>query len=640
MSPPEKKNKSTEIAELEQSIRRHNKLYFVKQSPEIPDYEFDRLVVRLRKLKPDSPVLQEIPSDVAGGVKVTHRSPMLSLDKCYTDEDLEDWAKKLTGDIVATPKIDGCAVELRYDATGKLALGATRGDGVMGEDITPNVRMIADIPQQISQGPTEVRGEIYMRLAIFKKRKEEGFSNPRNLAAGAIKQKDPRKTKDYQLSFFGYDLLGLGLKTEEEKFSLLKKFKIPTVELQKVSRDHLRGPLEYFLKRRAQYDFETDGVVYKANLVSEQGRLAFTAHHPRYAIAYKFQGDTGTTVLHQVEWSVSRTGTITPIGIVEPVELSGAMVSRVSLHNLGLMQKLGLRKGSKVLMVRSGGVIPKLESVVEAGKGEEFYSPQKCPSCGEPTEIRDDFLYCTNAQGCRRAKVGELEHFIKTIECDGFGDKLIEQLYDTGLVQDPADFFTLEPGDLLELERMGETLATKLLKNIQEKKRLPLDVFLRALAIRELAKHTSKILMKEFKTLETILAVVDVGAQHAVPLLSNIHTIGPVIAKEVVAGLKRKRGLIEGLLKYVKIGMVGATHVSPLHGKKFLFTGSLSIPRGEAEKKVEALGGEIAGTVTQDLDYLVVGTDPGSKADKAKKLQAKGAKVQILTESEWQKMFH
>lgn len=638
MSPPEKKNKSTEIAKLEESIRRHNRLYFEEQSPEISDYEFDRLVERLKKLAPNSVVLTEIPTDVKGqgvSVKVRHTQSMLSLDKCYTDEDLEDWAKKLTGDIVATPKIDGCAVELRYDAAGKLVLGATRGDGVMGEDITPNVRMIADIPQQIFQGPTEIRGEIYMRLAIFKKRKEEGFSNPRNLAAGAIKQKDPRKTKDYQLSFFGYDLLGLGLKTEEEKFSLLKKFKIPTVELQKVSRDHLRGPLEYFLGKRAQYDFETDGVVYKANLVSEQERLAFTAHHPRYAIAYKFQGDTGTTVLHQVEWSVSRTGTITPIGIVEPVELSGAMVSRVSLHNLGLMQKLGLHKGSKVLMVRSGGVIPKLESVIEAGKGEEFHSPQKCPSCGEPTEIRDDFLYCTNAQGCRRAKVGELEHFIKTIECDGFGDKLIEQLYDTGLVQDPADFFTLEPGDLLELERMGETLAAKLLKNIQEKKKLPLDVFLRALAIRELAKHSSKILAREFKTLDDILKVSEEE-------LSAIHTIGPVIAKEVVMGLKKRRGLVERLLKQVKIVGAGlprpGAETAPLHGKKFLFTGSLSIPRGDAEKKVEALGGEIASGVTQDLDYLVVGADPGSKVDKAKKLQAKGAKVKILTEQEWQKL--
>ena len=348
---------------------------------------------------------------------------------------------------------------------------------------------------------------------------------------------------------------------------------------------------------------------------------------------------------------------ITPVGVVDPVLLSGASVTRVSLHNYGMMQELGLRHGSKVLMMRRGGVIPKLESVVEMGRGESFHPPQKCPSCGAPTEIRDDFLYCTNKQGCRQTKIQELEHFIKVIECDGFGEKLIEQLYDNGFVKNPANFFALKKEDLLELERMGEVLATKLIGNIQEKRQLPLDLFLRALGIRELAKHTSKILVKEFHSLEKILKVTEEE-------LSAIHSIGPVIAKEVVAGLKKRRGVMERLLKQVtivenppnqsnfanssnllragaKLQLTPFSKWGVLQGKKFLFTGSLvSMERGQAEKLVEEKGGEIAGGVTQDLDYLVVGDGggAGSKLEKAKKLQTKAGKIKILAEEEWKKL--
>ncbi len=624
------------ISELEESIRYHNRLYFERQKPEISDYEFDRLVEELKTLDPHSVVLTEIPAEGANLKKVRHDSPMLSLDKCYSQEDLQDWMEKFEGKLLVMPKIDGCATEIRYNDKGQLILAATRGDGLVGEDITPNIKTVSGIPHKISEGPLEVRGEVYMKLSVFDKYREQ-FANPRNLAAGAIKQKDASKTAAYQLSFFSYDLVGTQLTTEEEKFKKLKSLGFSIVEWQCVAKEDAQKSYEHFLSQRSEDDFETDGVVYRANDVSEQKRLGLTAHHPRYAMAYKFQGDSGVTTLNDVEWNVARTQVITPVGLVDPVVLSGASVTRVSLHNIGLLKKLNLRRGAKVIMMRRGGVIPNLESVSEPGNGEEIMLPSTCPSCGAPTQEEDDFLYCTNKQGCRQSKVEELIHFMKVIECDGFGQKLIEKLYDNGFVQDPSDFFKLTEENLLELERMGDVLAKKLIGNIQSRRELPVDMFLRSLGIRELAKHTSKLLVENFGSLERILAVTEEE-------LGVIHSLGPVIAREVVSGFQEKKDLIEKLLKVVRVKTSPSPLLSKegiLRGKKFLFTGSLlSMPRGEAEKLVVSMGGDIAASVTKDLDYLVVGDGggAGSKLEKAQKLQEKGGKVRILSEEEWQKM--
>ncbi len=672
--------KKMNVEELEKQIRHHNALYFEKHKPEISDEDFDRLVLRLQKIKPDSPLLGEIGSDIRKGVvvpKITHLTPMLSLDKCYDLKDLMNWADKFEGDLVSSPKIDGCAVEIRYDEKGKIFLAATRGDGVKGEDITANVHFVKDIPQKINPpqppftkggeyqtphfvkggagGILEIRGEVYMPLSIFKTFKTE-FANPRNLAAGAIKQKQPRKTGEYHLSFFAYDVKSLGegersieygsveyrnIKHEIDKIHFLKKLGFKTVETRVVKKEEkvLQAEWNRFLELRHSLDYEIDGVVFKANSISEQERLGASAHHPRAAIAYKFQGDSGITTLRQVEWSVARTGVITPIGIVDPVELSGAQVSRASLHNYGMLQKLGVTVPSKVLMIRRGGVIPHLEQVLEK-QGKPVQIPQKCPSCGAEIEIREDFLYCTNAKNCRKAKMGELSHFLKTVEIDGFGEVLIQKLYENGFVEDPAEFYSLTKEDLLSFERMGEVLATKLIHNIQEKKKIPLDVFLQSLGIRELAKHSSKILVKEFGTLDRLLKVREEE-------LSAIHTIGPVIAREVVEGLKKKRDLIEKLLKQVSI--VGAIRESPLHGplhdKSFLFTGKMaSMERGAAEKKVVEKGGEIALGVSKDLNYLVMGSEgyqnreKGNKWIKAEKLVSKGEKIKIISEEEFLRM--
>jgi DNA ligase (NAD+) len=628
------------VAELEKEVRRHNELYFKLAKPVISDEEFDRLVERLKELKPDSGILEEIGSDLseARGKKIEHTTLMLSLDKCYTTEDLLDWAAKLNGDVVASAKIDGLAIAIHYDDKGKLYLSETRGDGVKGDEITRNVLEIQDIPKKIAHGPLEVRGEVYMRESVFKKFRTT-FANPRNLAAGALKHKDPAKTREYNLNFFAYDALERDFSEEIEKINLLKKIGFTTVEsfLVKNTPDDLKKAFERFLGKRGKADVELDGVVYKANLVSDQVRLGASAHHPRWAIAYKFQGDSGTTVLRDVEWSVSRTGAITPIGIIDPVKLSGATVSRVSLHNYGLMKKMGVSLGAKVLVMRRGGVIPNLEEVLEK-TGRTVEAPKRCPSCGSATEIRDDFLYCTNEKGCRKTRLGELRHFVAVLEIEGFGGKMIEQLYDNGFVEDVPDFFTLTVDDLLSLERVGEILAKKLIDQIQAHRKIPLPLFLRSLGIPELAKHSSEILVKNFRNLEKIRRLTEEE-------LSNIHTIGPVIAREVVRGLKEKSKTIDKLLKHVTLEEKTAAKGGKLSGKSFLFTGKMAaMERGEAEKKVESLGGEIAGGVTRDLDYLVIGSegyqnrDKGNKWIKAESLIQKGAGIKIIPEEEFLEM--
>jgi len=626
------KYENLSVEELEKLVRYHNRLYFVEKRPEISDQEFDILVETLRKKAPNSKVLNEIGSDLTEeGIKIRHQVPMLSLDKAYDEETMANWASKIEGEIIVSPKIDGNAISIRYDSSGNLYVAATRGNGIEGEVVTENIKMVDAIPKKVSTPNVEVRGEIYMPLSVFNKYFAGEFANPRNLAAGAIKQKDPTKTKGYRLSFMGYDLLGTDAKTEAEKMHILKKEGIPTVEWRLIGKNEIQKAFEYFFSKREAYDFETDGVVFKANNVSEQTRLGVTAHHPRYAIAYKFQGDSGETTLVDVEWSVARTGVITPVGVVEPVELSGATVTRASLHNVGLMRKMNLTKGARVLITRRGGVIPNIERVTKDGKGA-IEVPSRCPSCGSPTEERDEFLYCTNPKGCAEKIVSELEHFIKVIECDGFGKKLIERLYESGLVAEPADFYRLKAEDLVKLERMGAKLAEKLIRNINAKRRLTLQVFLQSLGIRELGRHAASLLANKYKSIEGIMSA-------KVEDLASIHTIGSVIAESVVMGLKEKRHIISNLLKEVEI--IEEERGNKLDGKKFLFTGTLkSMERKNAERLVVENGGVVASSMSRDVNYLVVGSagGAGSKLAKAMELKEKGIPVNIVSEEEFLNM--
>jgi DNA ligase (NAD+) len=643
---------SLSIEELEARIRHHNHLYWDLAQPEISDYDFDRLVSRLKALQPASAVLSEMGPTPGGraGTEVVHAAPMLSLDKCYADEDLNDWAAKLEGEVMVMPKMDGIAASLRYDAKGRLVLAATRGSGLQGDDITVNARTIRDIPSTVPEGEIEVRGEIYMRLSVFADFAAD-FSNPRNLTAGAIKHKDPARCRAYSLSFGAYDLLGTSLPTEEEKMKRLRAMGFAPVTHELTKRDQLREAYERFATRRSSLDFEIDGVVFKANRVDEQERLGSTAHHPRYAMAYKFQGDSGTTVLRRVEWSVARSGAITPVAHVEPVTLSGAEVRRASLHNAGFVEKLGLLHqppGAKLVLTRRGGVIPKVEFVAQpapaetAKNAETIELPIRCPSCGGPVRQEKDFLYCAKPETCRGAIISAIAHYCAALDILGFGDKLLAQAYDQAVLRSPVDLYLLTEEKLLGLERVGKKLAQKLIKEVNSRRGVPLATFLRALGIDELGRHVSEILEEKYGTLDRVR-----GA--TAEELSAIHTIGDEIATRVVSGLKAKAALIDALEKHVSIPSpaapekAAAAKSGALSGQSFVFTGTLlGLDRRTAQKRVQALGGETPDGVTRTLTFLVVGDGAeerkSSKQVKAQKYIAEGAPLKIISESEFLKL--
>lgn len=649
MSPKSNPN-STPTArakELDALIRHHNQRYWDANTPEITDLEYDALVRELRAAWPEAPVLSAMgptvrpASAVPGaseverlGSEVVHAAPMLSLDKAYSDEELNKWSDKLQGNLLCMPKVDGVACSIRYAANGSLELAATRGDGERGDDITANVRASALVPLVFPGGAAEVRGELYMRRSRFKEAYAEQFANPRNLTAGAIKQKDPRKAAAYKLSFMAYDLRGRGHRLESDKLDALKAAGFEVIPYEVVER--AAGATAYLRMsaQRAAWDFEADGVVFKANATEEQERLGNTNHHPRYAMAYKFQGDSGETTLKDVEWGVSRNGTITPVALVEPVPLSGVTVGRASLHHAGFIGKLKLTMGARLLVMRRGDVIPHVEGVVADGPLPVLL-PQQCPSCGSPTRLDGDFLFCTTPATCPDALVGVLKHFTTVLDVQGVGEKLLANLLKRQLVKTPADLYRLTREELLTLDRMGETLADKILKNIEARRELELPTFLTALGIDELGPTVAGLLAQHHPSLEALRACTE-------EQLSTIHGVGPSIARSVVAGLRDRAPLVEALLRYVTLKMPARSLVTDhaLSGKGVVFTGTLvRMDRKEAQKRVVALGGRTPSGVTKDLDYLVIGVEKdgaeSSKLKSARKLQAAGSSLKVLTEDEF-----
>jgi DNA ligase (NAD+) len=645
------------VAELEAAVRYHNHKYWVDNDAEIPDAEFDRLVERLRALAPDSPALDAI--GPAGGLtaaegeetlvgeKIEHTRPMLSLEKCYDDDTLLKWFDKFEGDAVASPKIDGVAVSLRYDASGELSVAATRGNGRVGEVITANARFVRDLPRRVEAGPIEVRGELYMPLSVFRSRFAQDFANPRNLTAGGIKLKDAEKTGQYDLRFMAYDLSSeaLAADTEPQKDAELRRLGFVPVPKREVTRDDAGDAYRAFLAEREALDYETDGVVFRASRLAEQARMGATAHHPRYAIAYKYQGDSGTSVLRRVEWSVSRTGAINPVAIVDPVTLSGASVTRASLHNLAIMRRLGgetgLKLGSTVLMMRRGGVIPHVEEVLEWGTGE-VEIPAACPSCGGATMEVDDVLQAEHRASCPATRLGALQHFVRVIDVRGFGPRILQQLIEADRVAEPADFFLLGVADLMALERVGKILAEKLVGEVQARRELPLDTFLRALGIDELGPHASGVLAGHYGSLEAV-------REAAPEAMAALFGIGPIIAARVADGLRERAAMVDRLLEQVTVEAPtvapAAAAEGPLVGQSVLFTGELeSMKRKEAQDRVRLLGGETPSAVVKDLTLLVLGDadlarfEAGWRSSKLKKveaLNAKGANIRVIGETEF-----
>ena len=645
--------------EHEALIRRANVEYWDKHSATLPDALYDQLVERLRRQRPDAAVLSSmgpspssepvlaadeavlLPPAQRFGAGVIHKRPMLSLDKCYNEADLQSWATKFTGEIVVMPKMDGLACSLRYDRKGELVLAATRGSGTEGEDITANALDIKAIPSRLkTTGELEIRGELYMKLSEFAHFKDD-FSNPRNLAAGSIKQKDRSKSRAAHLSFFPYDVIGPDFTDEREKFALLKTLGFAEIDHEFVPREQLQAAYERFARARPNLDYEIDGVVYRTASVKEQNRLGLTGHHPRYAIAYKFQGDSGHTGLLDVLWSVSRTGVITPVAILEPVELSGAMIGRASLHNLNIFEALGLTQDCRVEVTRRGGVIPNVERVIEAGPhAKPFALPTHCPACASPVERKKkregEFLFCSKPKQCVQARLGELEHFAKAIDIQGFGPKVIAAAVDAGLLTTPADYYVLRAEDLAELERMGEKSAQNLIDQVESHRELPLAVFLQALGAAHLGKQNATLLAGEFLTLERIRGLTRDD-------LMEIKGIKDAIADAIVDGIATRAELIDALLRH-GVRVLKGEKVAPvaggaLSGKSFVFTGTLEgFTREQAQARVIELGGETPSGVSKTLSYLVVGAGKGAKSSKqtkAEQLIAAGAPLQVLSEAEF-----
>ncbi len=646
-------------AELEALVRRANVEYWDRAAPTLPDALYDQLVERLKRQAPDAAVLSAMGPSAPGepalaadeavllapearfGAGVIHKRPMLSLDKCYNEVDLQAWATKFTGEILVMPKMDGVACSLRYDRKGKLVLAATRGSGIEGEDITANALEIKAIPDQLATAGAEleIRGELYMKLSEFARYKDD-FANPRNLTAGSIKQKDRSKSRAAHLSFFPYDIIGPDFADEREKFAKLVALGFAEIDHEFVPREQLQAAYERFARARPGLDYEIDGVVYRTSSLREQARLGLTGHHPRYAIAYKFQGDSGVTELLDVLWSVSRTGLITPVALLEPVELSGAMIGRASLHNLNIFEALGLSHGCRVEVTRRGGVIPNVERVIEAGPhARAFELPTHCPACGSPAarnkKREGEFLWCSQPKQCVQARLGELEHFAKVVDIQGFGPKVIAAAVDAGLLSTPADYYTLRATDLGELERLGEKSAQNLIDQIEAHRELPLAVFLQALGVEHLGKQNAQLLAGEFETLQRI-----VGLGRAD--LMAIRGIKDAIADAIVDGIKARAELIDALLKHVEVAR-GEKPERPaggaLTGKSFVFTGTLEgFTREQAQARVQELGGECPSGVNKALGYLVVGAGKGAKSSKQKKAEeliAAGAPLKVLSEGEF-----
>jgi DNA ligase (NAD+) len=624
-------NKMT-VPQLEAEIRKHDHLYWVNKKPSISDQEYDLLKRRLEELCPTSPLLAEVADDdldtATFGEPVKHEIPMLSMNKVYDSTNLTKWAKGLgCNEFISSPKMDGCALSLIY-IDGVLVEGSTRGKNNVGDNVTENVKQIKNIPQKIKlSGKIEVRGEAIMPLSVFERYKDVN-SNARNLVAGSIKQKDPRETGKRDLKFYAYNIYGTNAKTEQEKYKILEDNGFTHVEAKYCIVDKFKELFEYFQKNRATYDFELDGVIFVCNDLNLHEKLGATSHHPRYAMAWKFQGESATTEVTDVIWNISRTGTITPVALVKPVKLSGATVSKITMHNLKFFKALNIGKGDVIEASRRGEVIPQIERVVNYINNDKFDIPGEIN--GHAVFQDGDFLRLVDPNECSAVSVNKINHFVKVTEIEGLGDKNIQKLFDVGLIKNFVDLYKLTKDDMTGIAGLGDKIASNIMDQINNKRTLSLDVFLRSLGIDDLGNKISKVLSETFESIDRVRSIQESD-------LSIMNGIGDKIAKNVIKGLSDMKDQIDGLLEYVDVQST-MKKTGPLVGKTFVFTGTMTIMgRTEAQKKVAGLGGDTPSGVNKELTYLVCADDgqTSSKLIKAKKLIDSGSKIQIISEQEF-----
>lgn len=659
-----------EAERLRKEIRHNEYLYYVLDAPEITDAEYDRMMVRLREIEAEYPdsVPADSPTQRVGGrassqfTEVRHLEPLLSLGNVFSAEELRAFDERVKGGLpegsrveyVMEPKIDGLACSLIYE-NGRLVRAATRGDGTVGENVTANVRTIRSIPLVLKapEGETlpellDVRGEVYMPRHAFmqlnEQRAERGeseFANPRNAAAGSLRQLDPQVTASRSLSFFAYYLVGEGAREKHsESLAALARYGFKVSENYKVV-ENIDAAIKYiadFNELRQGLAYDTDGAVIKVNDVYQQRILGATGKDPRWATAYKYPPEQAETTLEDIDWRVGRTGVLTPTAVLTPVKLSGSVVSRATLHNEDFIRSKDIRIGDRVLINKAGEIIPEVLRVVtekRTGAEKEVEIPTKCPDCGWSVERKgaEAAIRCTNPHCPALGREG-LIHFVsrEAMNIEGCGPSVINALLDAGLVRDAADLYSLKKEDVLKLERMGERSADKLLAAIAASKANELDKLLFALGIRHVGAKVARTLAVEFVSMEALLTA-------EADQLAAIRDIGAVIAESVVTWLSvpTNRDLLERLAAAgltMTFTAPASSEDNPFFGKTLVFTGTMpTLGRAEAKTMAQDVGAKVSGSVSKKTDYVIAGAEAGSKLEKA---QALG--VTVLDEAEFLKM--
>lgn len=659
------------IQELREQIKHHDYLYYVLNQPEISDYEYDKLYKELKELEekypefvtPDSPT-QRVSGEVIKEFKpVKHTFPMLSLDNTYSEKEIFDWVERISKYVpiedikfIVEPKLDGLSCTIHY-VNGRLQTAATRGDGEVGEDVTLNVKTIKSVPLFLEPKVSikipeffEVRGEVIMLKKDFEKLNKElqqkgqqTFANPRNAASGSLRQKDPKITAQRHLRFYVHSagkIEGIKIETDEEFFEICKKFNLPVIQHYKVCKT-INEIVDYCMKwqqERDNLDYDIDGVVIKVNQHKYREKIGSTLKAPRWAIAYKFPARQVTTQLKNVVIQVGRTGIITPVAELEPVECGGVVISRATLHNFDEIKRLGVKIGDTVVVERAGEVIPKIVKVVESkrtGKEKEIEIPKKCPVCGSNVvkEEGEVAYRCPNSS-CPAQVINSIVHFAKreAMDIEGLGESISELLVERKLVKKLSDIYFLTKQQLLTLPLFKEKKATNLLNAIEKSKQKPLSRLLYALGIRHVGEKAAEVLAERFGSLDKLMKASEFELQ-------QIPEVGPVMAKSIKEFFSNKftQEIISDLKK------VGVNMIQPKVEKKgpqvfagmtVVFTGELeSMTRSQAEELVKKYGGSTSSSVSKLTSLVVVGKNPGSKYDKAKQLG-----IKIINEEEFLKM--
>jgi DNA ligase (NAD+) len=642
---------------LRKTLHRHNYRYYVLDDPEISDAEYDRLMQELIRLEgqypelgtPDSPTSRVGASPLSEFVTVEHSIPMLSLDNGFNAKDIIDFDQRVKRhlgtdgqiDYTAEPKMDGVAVELVYE-DGKLVLASTRGDGLRGEMITANVRTIGSVPlllrgKGVQRYPSqlEVRGEVYIDKEGFQRLNEQQarndlplFANPRNAAAGSLRQLDSSVTAQRPLEIFCYGVGRVTDLTFESHWEMLCRLKQMGFKINPLIRPRIPidEVLEYYLEleyMRPQLAYDIDGMVVKADNLTHQQLLGATSRSPRWAIAYKFKAVQESTRVLDIEVQVGRTGTLTPVAHLEPVNIGGVTVGRATLHNEDEVERKDIRVGDTVLVQRAGDVIPEVVKVIQSkrsGTERPFKMPQACPVCGSNVlrAVGEAAIRCVNAS-CPAQVKERIKHFASkgAFDIDGLGDKLIEQLVDKAILSSYADIFSLDQELLQSLDRMGPKSAANLIQAIDRNKKIYFNRFLYALGIRHVGEHVAKLLADNFDNIENL-------SDATLEALEAVEGIGSVVARSIVTFFQQdeNRKTIDRLFESgIRIIQAASQPKDTLAGMVFVLTGSLeTLTRSDAKKKIEAAGGKVSGSVSRNTDYLVAGKSPGAKLDRAKAL--------------------